>query len=172
MRTGDQIAHGGTARRLQPPPYPAGETASHGSEPAGQPRVSTGPGTRARDYTPPLEVRGPQVRRGRGARAQSHVAGINHAVDPVKALRESVHTLTSVITQASRRDPATGAAWAWTAIHLIDGLNTLIEHGIEPHPWFRQSANWRLNPAGWAPPAALAKVAARLAGGKRNGEDQ
>lgn len=109
--------------------------------------------------------------RGRGRRGQSHVDGINQAGDPLKALRESVHALTSVVTQAIRRDPATGAAWAWTAIHLIDGLNVLIEPGTtDPHPWFRAPASRRLNPRGWAPPPALAQVAARIAGRPKDGE--
>jgi hypothetical protein len=115
----------------------------------------------------------PQVRQGRGRRAQSHVDRINSAPDPVKAYRESVGTLTSVITGAFRQDPATGAAWAWTAIHLIDGLNVLIEHARDPHPWFTDRAHQRLNPAGWAPPAPLAQVAAKIAGRRpRNGEPQ
>jgi hypothetical protein len=114
----------------------------------------------------------PQVRQGRGRRAQSHVDRINSAPDPVKAYRESVGTLTSVITGAFRQDPATGAAWAWTAIHLIDGLNVLIEHARDPHPWFTDRAHQRLNPAGWAPPAPLAQVAAKIAGRRpRNGTE-
>jgi hypothetical protein len=115
----------------------------------------------------------PRVRQGRGKRAQSHIDDINRAVDPVRALKESVHTLTSVITRASNRDPVGGAAWAWTAIHLIDGLNVLIEHAHQPHPWFTDHAHWRLNPAGWAPPDALAQVAAKIAGRRtRNGDNQ
>lgn len=155
------------------PPYPAGRGTPSGGELAGQLRVPTGPATRARDYTPSPVVPEPRVRQGRGKRAQEHVDGINRAVDPVKALKESVRTLTSVITQASKQDPAAGAAWAWTAIHLIDGICMLAEHARQPHPWFTDHAHWRLNPAGWAPPDALAQVAARIAGRRpRNGETQ
>lgn len=155
------------------PPYPAGRGTPAAGELAGQLRVSAGSGSRARDFTPSLAVPEPRVRQGRGKRAQAHVDGINHAVDPVRALKESVHTLTSVITQASKKDPAAGAAWAWTAIHLIDGLCVLVEHARQPHPWFTDHAHWRLNPAGWAPPGALAQVAARIAGRRpRNGENQ
>jgi hypothetical protein len=159
--------------RPSAPPYPAGLGAPPAGEMAGQPRVPMGAGTRARDFTPSPALPEPQVRQGRGRRAQAHVDGINHAAGPVAALKESVHTLTSVITQAVRRDPGTGGAWAWTAIHLIDGLCVLIEHARPPHPWFASRAHWRLSPAGWAPPDALAQVAGRIAGRRpRNGEGQ
>jgi hypothetical protein len=110
------------------------------------------------------------VRQGRGPRGQSKVTEINKA-RPLQALQLAADTLTSVLTQAARQNQRAAEAWSWTAVHLIDGLATLIEHGTVPHPWFRDPARWRLNPAGWAPPAAIAQVAARLAG-QRNGEDQ
>lgn len=155
-----------------PPPYPAGRGTSLRGEEAGQPRVYPRPASRARDYTTPQIVPEPQVRQGRGTRAQSHVEKTNRAAGPVLALKESEAALTSVIKKAVELDPDTGAAWAWTAIHLIDGLNVLVEHGRDPHPWFTDRAHRRLNPAGWAPPTPLAQVAARIAGRRpRNGTE-
>lgn len=112
------------------------------------------------------------MRQGRGKRAQSHVGRINGAPDPVRAYRESVSTLTSVITAAFKEDPDYGGAWAWTVAQLVDGLNVMIEHRHKPHPWFTDRAHHRLNPAGWAPPDALAQVAAKIAGRRpRNGTE-
>lgn len=174
MRTSDWPAPGSPSGDLPAPPYPVGRGTPLNGEVPGQAHVPTGSGSRARDFTTPRAVPEPQVRQGRGKRAQSHVGGINHAADPAGALRESVHTLTSVVTQAVRRDPVAGGAWAWTAIHLIDGLCVLVEHARQPHPWFADRAHWRLNPAGWAPPDALAQVAAKIAGRRpaQNGEHQ
>lgn len=172
MRESVRFTAGEAAGQFPPPPYPAGEGARRSTGAAGQPRVPTGPGARARDCTAPPEASGPRAPRGRGRRAQSKVSAINCAASPREALRESLHALTSVVTQAIRLDPAAGAAWAWTVIYLVDGLNVLIESATEPHPWFTDSAHWRLNPGGWAPPPALAKVAARVAGRPKNGETQ
>jgi hypothetical protein len=171
MRNTAQPTPGNLSGDRPAPPYPARQRPPANSEMPGQPHRPIGPGTRARDSTTSLAVPEPQVRQGRGKRAQAHVDAINHAADAARALRESLHALTSVITQACRRDPDAGGAWAWTVIHLVDGLCVLIEHACQPHPWFTDRAHWRLSPAGWAPPDALAQVAARIAGRRpRNGE--
>jgi hypothetical protein len=171
MRIPAQATPGGPSGDPPTPPYPAGLRTPASSEMPGQPRVPIGPASRAREATTSPAVPEPKVRQGRGKRAQAHVDGINHAADAVRALKESLHALTSVITQASKRDPDAGGAWAWTVIHLVDGLCVLIEHACQPHPWFTDRAHWRLSPAGWAPPDALAQVAARIAGRRpRNGE--
>jgi hypothetical protein len=167
-----QPAPGRPSRAPVPPPYPAGQGTPLRGEEAGQPRVYPRPASQARDCTTPLVVPEPQVRQERGTRAQSHVEKINRAAGPVLALKESEGALTSVIKKAVELDPDKGAAWAWTAIYLIDGLNALVEHGRDPHPWFMDRTRHRLNPAGWAPPAPLAQVAARIAGRRpRNGTE-
>jgi hypothetical protein len=173
MRPGTPGSPAGTPPAL---PSPAGRGTSARGEEAGQPPVYVRPATQARDCTPSPAASEPQVRQGRGKRTQEHVEAVNRyglAADPVKALKESVRALTSVITYSVRQDPEAGAAWAWTAIHLIDGLCMLAEHARPPHPWFTDPAHHRLDPAGWAPPAALAQTAARIAGRRpRNGENK
>jgi hypothetical protein len=83
------------------------------------------------------------------------VAKVNAEADPFRALARAVEYLTSVLRPASRRNLPAAAGWCWVAVHVIDALAVAIERGDLPDPWFRDSAHWRLNPAGWAPLAPV-----------------
>ncbi len=81
-----------------------------------------------------------------------NAARINQAKDdPFKALRLAFEYLTSVLRQASHRDGPEAAGWCWALIHVIDAVAAAIERREQPHSWFRDRKNWRLNPDGWAP---------------------
>lgn len=149
----------------QPPPSPGRAAApATGEIPDGLVRRMR-PASPARDDTPSPAVPATTVLRGRGRRAHSHLDRVSQARGQLAAVKAEFGALTSVLHQLLNQDPDAGAAWAWTVIHLLDALTVHMEGGVQPHPAFRRPAAQRLDPAGWAPPAALTEVAVRLAGG-------
>lgn len=80
----------------------------------------------------------------------------------MRAYDHACEYVKGVLRQAARRNMPAARGWCWVLVHLLDAAGNAIERGDLPHPWFRDHAHWRLNPAGWAPLAPVVKQFAAI----------